>query len=182
MRNARKTIWVMVLMVFCLGLSEAQPYVLFADGGTHTVNWGITNSVWVRNGLLSQPTTLNLVSGGWIKDYLAVWDSSQVNMSGRSIGSWLTASGSLVLNGERVLGTGILSGEWMDGTRRVVNIAQNPPTATILAILDSEHKPVCVKHPRMDFNGDCKVDFADLAIMASSWLECNLVPQSACWE
>jgi len=80
------------------------------------------------------------------------------------------------------LGTGILSGEWMDGTRWVVNIAQNPSTATILAILDSEPKPVCVKHPRMDFNGDCKVDFADFAIMVSSWLECNLVPESACWE
>jgi beta propeller repeat protein len=43
-------------------------------------------------------------------------------------------------------------------------------------------EPFCLEKPEMDFNGDCKVDFADLAIMASSWLECNLVPQSACWE
>jgi len=43
-------------------------------------------------------------------------------------------------------------------------------------------EPFCLGKPEMDFNYDCKVDFADLAIMASSWLECNLVPESACWE
>ncbi|MCX5636521.1 MAG: hypothetical protein NTX52_02355 [Planctomycetota bacterium] len=43
-------------------------------------------------------------------------------------------------------------------------------------------EPFCLGKPEMDFNGDCKVDFADFAIMASSWLECNLVPESACWE
>jgi len=43
-------------------------------------------------------------------------------------------------------------------------------------------EPFCLGKPEMDFNGDCKVDFVDFAIMASSWLECNLVPQSACWE
>jgi hypothetical protein len=90
--------------------------------------------------------------------------------------------GGLVFYGEQVLGTGILSGEWVDGTRWAVRITGNEPTATILAIPESAHKPFCIKYPRMDFNGDCKVDFADFAIMASSWLECNLVPQSACWE
>jgi hypothetical protein len=43
-------------------------------------------------------------------------------------------------------------------------------------------QPVCLGKPVGDLNGDCKVNFADFAIMASSWLECNLVPQSACWE
>ena len=33
-----------------------------------------------------------------------------------------------------------------------------------------------------DFNNDCKVDFADFAIMSLHWLECNLEPQEACWE
>lgn len=42
-----------------------------------------------------------------------------------------------------------------------------------------EPEPSC---PEMDFNGDCKVDFKDLAIFAQSWLECNLEPKSACWE
>jgi len=41
---------------------------------------------------------------------------------------------------------------------------------------------ICRKQPRMDFNGDCRVDMADLAIFAESWLECNLLPEIACWE
>ena len=35
---------------------------------------------------------------------------------------------------------------------------------------------------RADFNEDCQIDFLDLAIMVSEWLDCNLEPQSACWE
>ena len=31
-----------------------------------------------------------------------------------------------------------------------------------------------------DLNDDCKVDFFDVAILASNWLECNLDPPSAC--
>jgi peptidoglycan/xylan/chitin deacetylase (PgdA/CDA1 family) len=43
-------------------------------------------------------------------------------------------------------------------------------------------EPFCLRKPAMDFNGDCKVDFIDLAIFSQSWLECNLKPKSACWE
>jgi len=141
------------------------------------------------------------ISGGFVR-YLYACDSSIVNISGGSItnlnaydsfytpgsptvifyGQNFRVGSGLTFDGERVLGTGMLSGEWMDGTRWAVNITINYPTATILAIPESEHRPFCAKHPRMDFNGDCKVDFFDFAIMASSWLECNLMPESACWE
>jgi hypothetical protein len=43
-------------------------------------------------------------------------------------------------------------------------------------------KSICREQPRMDFTGDCRVDMADLAVFAESWLECNLLPESACWE
>jgi hypothetical protein len=43
-------------------------------------------------------------------------------------------------------------------------------------------EPFCLEEPAMDFNGDCKVDFKDLALFLQSWLECNLEPKSACWE
>ncbi len=43
-------------------------------------------------------------------------------------------------------------------------------------------KSICREQPRMDFNGDCRVDMTDLAIFAESWLECNLLPEIACWE
>jgi hypothetical protein len=43
-------------------------------------------------------------------------------------------------------------------------------------------QPVCLGKPVGDFNGDCKVDFADFAVFTSHWLECNLEPPEACWE
>ncbi len=35
---------------------------------------------------------------------------------------------------------------------------------------------VCTKPIVGDLNNDCRVDFLDLAILASSWLQCNLDP------
>jgi predicted outer membrane repeat protein len=40
----------------------------------------------------------------------------------------------------------------------------------------------CVMPIEGDVNGDCKVDFTDFAKMIANWLECNLVPQSDCWN
>ena len=33
-----------------------------------------------------------------------------------------------------------------------------------------------------DSNGDCCVNILDLAILCSHWLNCNLMPESACWK
>jgi hypothetical protein len=38
----------------------------------------------------------------------------------------------------------------------------------------------CVRPPDNDFNGDCKVDFQDYAILAVDWLDCGLFPPEAC--
>jgi formylglycine-generating enzyme required for sulfatase activity len=40
--------------------------------------------------------------------------------------------------------------------------------------------PACIQPPAGDLNGDCKVDFQDLAIMADEWLDCGLEPPEAC--
>ena len=48
------------------------------------------------------------------------------------------------------------------------------------AFAEPLREPICKEVPRMDFTGDCRVDLADLAVFAQSWLECNLFPQSAC--
>ena len=39
---------------------------------------------------------------------------------------------------------------------------------------------VCEPVPTADLTGDCKVNLADLAVMAGQWLDCNLVPSSFC--
>ena len=43
-------------------------------------------------------------------------------------------------------------------------------------------EPVCRQRPVMDFTHDCRVDIADFAVFAEHWMECNLVPLSACWQ
>lgn len=48
-------------------------------------------------------------------------------------------------------------------------------------IAGPEPSPYCTEKIEGDLNNDCKVDFADFAKMVSKWLECNLVPQDACW-
>jgi len=121
-------------------------------------------------------STVNISEG--CMNSLAAYESSVVTFYGQAF----RAGGELRIDGDRVLGTGLLAGEWMDGTRWTVNISDNQSTASILVISDSEPKPVCVKYPAMDFNGDCKVDFSDLAVFLTHWLDCNLDPPSACWE
>lgn len=43
-------------------------------------------------------------------------------------------------------------------------------------------EPYCTKYIPGDANGDCRINFADFAIMSSYWLDCNLEPPEACWE
>ncbi len=42
-------------------------------------------------------------------------------------------------------------------------------------------EPYCMQEIQGDLNHDCKVDLADLAIIMSHWLECNLDPKEACF-
>ncbi|MHC4866595.1 MAG: TolB family protein [Planctomycetota bacterium] len=42
--------------------------------------------------------------------------------------------------------------------------------------------PQCTEPPEMDFTGDCRVGFGDLAIFLLSWLDCNIEPQDVCWQ
>ena len=91
------------------------------------------------------------ISGGYV-DYLHAYDGS-INISGGSMTGlhalglsvvtfncrdFLVSDG-LTLDGNRVLGTGILSGNWMDRTPWLVHIISNDPSATILAITEPTH-------------------------------------------
>lgn len=52
-----------------------------------------------------------------------------------------------------------------------------------IALLEIIHTPYHCTEPIVgDVNNDCKVDLADIALLAYNWLECNREPQSACWE
>ena len=49
-------------------------------------------------------------------------------------------------------------------------------------VLDGPEVAKCASKMSGDVNGDCKIDFTDLAITASHWLECDLEPKEACWQ
>lgn len=89
---------VMVSMVFCLGLPEAQATVVFDDGGTHALDTLLEDRVEVRNSPIGEPTILNVVTGGLINYNLFVYNSSQANISGGSIGNYLYAGDSSQIN------------------------------------------------------------------------------------
>ena len=113
------------------------------------------------------------MSGGSVSNLYAS-NSSSVDISGGSISGSLYASDSstvtlvarnfrlgvgLSLDGDRVLGTGHLGGEWLDGTRWMMNIGTNAPGATILASVPSPG----------DANGDGLVDVGDLGILGTNY-------------
>ncbi len=83
----------------------------------------------ISNDLFTHGDSDVFISGGSIEN-LHAYGTSTNNIFGQNFnyGSGLT------LDGNRVLGTGILSGEWLDGTPWAVNIQENYSTATILAI------------------------------------------------
>jgi uncharacterized protein YaiE (UPF0345 family) len=81
----KKIIAVMVVATLCFGTSEVKALIL-NDGGVHTIDGTIDDWVRVEDSPGGAFTTLNLVEGGEIVNWLDVFDYSQVNMSGGSIG------------------------------------------------------------------------------------------------
>jgi len=116
-------------------------YLDAKDTSVITVSGGQVDSLGVVD------TGTVRITGGQVTG-LSASHSGAVKLSGGSL-SWLEASSTstvtfnarefrlghgLTLDGDRVLGTGILNGEWFNGTRWTVDIARNDSGATILAI------------------------------------------------
>jgi hypothetical protein len=114
-----------------------------APNDSSTMNMSGGSAYWFS----AEGSSTTNISGGSIDEFYAV-GSPAVNISGGSIESLHARDTStnnifgqnfhygsgLTLDGNRVLGTGILSGEWLDGTQWTMNISENYSTATILAI------------------------------------------------
>jgi len=91
--------------------------VISISGGT------FSDHVWARNS-----STLNMTGGAASK--LRAYENSTITIHGYDF----RTTGGLVLDGESVLGTGVLTGKWMDGTAWVMSIETNQAGATILAV------------------------------------------------
>jgi uncharacterized repeat protein (TIGR03803 family) len=78
-------------------------------------------------------------------------------------------------DGSKPYGSLILSGTTLYG------MASSETGSTNMGVIFALDVPVeCVNQPESDLNGDCKVDFQDLAILADEWLDCGLEPAAAC--
>ena len=131
------------------------------DSSTVNISGGVVNHLYARFGstvnisggtigdfLRAHGVSTVNISGGTVSGGIDARFGSTVNMSGGTIGGDLWAyesstvtfnvrdfwlSGSLTLDGERLFGTGILSGEWMDDTPRwEINIATNSGTGIFI--------------------------------------------------
>ena len=83
----------------------------------------------VDGGLYARDTSVSTISGG-VVDLLRACEDSIVTINARD---FILGDG-LSLDGDRVLGTGVLSGQWFDGTEWSTTILQNQSGAAILAV------------------------------------------------
>ena len=78
---------ILVILSVFTNLSYCDTY--FDDGGTHTIFHNYDLNVHIYDDFLSNPTTVNLVSGGSVGAYLHVYNNSQLNMYGGNVNQTL---------------------------------------------------------------------------------------------
>lgn len=81
----KKIIAVMIITAMCLATSEVQA-LIFNDGGVYTIDYPLDDNIWVEDSPLDQFTTLNIIDGGIIRDWVEAMDHSHINITGGSIG------------------------------------------------------------------------------------------------
>ena len=107
--------------------------VIVSGGQTAAIaaseNGGVTISGGETGSILALGNSHIVASGGIVPDF-RVNDSSSLIIYGEN---FILGEG-LWFNGDQLFGTGILSGQWFDGTSWTTQITDNDETATILLI------------------------------------------------
>lgn len=119
MRNAKMTIWAMVvvLVVFYLGPPKAKATVIFDDGQTHNIDKLIGDHVKVYDdAFFDRFTTVNLLPGGSITGSLGAYDRSHVSVSGGSIRYSLASQDYTWIN---ISAGSMFDGLWASGNTQV---------------------------------------------------------------
>jgi len=152
--------------------------------------WG--NSVNYENGAYGKTGEFcanpRFASDGY-RDANDFWVEGDYHLKSEA-GRWDSAGGSWVV--DAVTSRCIDSGDPYDptsyepnpnGGRINVGAYGGMPEASKSVAGPGEEPPAkCTEAIAGDVNNDCRVDWADFATVATYWLECNLEPQSACWE
>lgn len=92
---------ILIVAIFALFFTtpQASAIVIYNDGGVHTINSNIPDSVKALDSPIGAGyTTVNLVSGGSIEGAIFAWENSRLWMSGGSIGYYLEAGHNSIVN------------------------------------------------------------------------------------
>ncbi len=118
-----------VTWLYAYGSSAVEVY----DGGAYQLRAYDSSGVEVCGGsvdyLRGYDSSRVAISGGSV-DYLCAEDSSTTTFHARDF----RLGPGLSLDGDRLLGTGILSGEWLAGTRWTTHVTGNTGAATIRTV------------------------------------------------
>jgi hypothetical protein len=137
---------------FYEGTLDVDP--LFADPGR-----------WLDNGTPDDMSDDKWVNGDYhLKSYAGRWDPAQEEWVLDDVHSPCIDAGdpSSAFSQEPVYNGGRINMGTYGGTEQ------------------ASKTPSCPQPPLGDLNNDCKVTFADLALFAANWLDCNLEPPIAC--
>ncbi len=93
-----KSILIILSVILCFGEQNSEATVIFDDGGIHTIDYIIDDTVIVKNTLSGEKTTINIVSGGKINDDLSALDDSLINIQGGAIENALVSSHNSIIN------------------------------------------------------------------------------------
>jgi hypothetical protein len=61
------------------------------------------------------------------------------------------------------------------------NLGGQPNGGQAWYTIDNLKVMACSQYPTGDLSSDCRVNFSDMAVMASGWLTCGLDPAISCW-
>jgi hypothetical protein len=161
-------------------------YVRSGDG-SHTGSNYVRFTSWAAGDVWAGPNAV--VSNEWVY-VVAVVDASNAgrvyingleNAVDSSWGFGPNAAAQILL-GKGTPTTSLLPGQLDDV--KIYNYALSDLDVAVMYTTDDPTKTVCLPSQRPDAkydrDGNCKVDLADFAVFAGDWLNCGLIPQSAC--
>ncbi len=101
----------------------------------------------------------------------------ETEVAGNSVTGPLTVPTGLTI-GKQLTGSGYFIGQIDDV--RIYEYVLEPLDVAEMFVAGKPGETACVEAPEFDFNGDCVTNLGDLMYIASEWLDCGLIPQTAC--
>jgi len=82
-----KPIFLFLTCLLTLGICQQDAFsaVYFDDGLVHDIDYEVSEMVLAFDSISGDPTTVNVLTDGWIKYYLDVYDHSRINVAGGSV-------------------------------------------------------------------------------------------------